>query len=58
MNGSGVLMLAVGLVAGLMLGQSMARAAAPAVPIQPAKPSSNFFDVIIAGMPIARDIFD
>jgi hypothetical protein len=56
MNGGGVLFLAVGLVAGLMLGGALKQCPV-ATPTGPAK-GSNFWDVLIAGMPIAKDIFD
>jgi hypothetical protein len=56
MNGSGILMLAVGLAVGLMLGSSL-KQCAPIGPVVPVK-GGNFWDVLIAGMPIAKDIFD
>jgi hypothetical protein len=55
MNGSGVLMLAVGLVAGLMLGQALK--VCPTATGVPPK-STNFWDVLVAGLPVAKDIFD
>jgi hypothetical protein len=57
-NGSGgILMLAVGLVAGLVLSQAM-KPSGPLVPTAPVRGPSNYWDVIVAAMPIARDIFD
>lgn len=48
MNGSGVLMLAVGLVAGLMLGQALK--VCPTATGVPPK-GTNFWDVLVAGLP-------
>jgi hypothetical protein len=54
MNSSGILMLAVGLVAGLMLGQAL-KQCAPATPTGPAK---NYWDAVIAGLPVAKDLLE
>lgn len=54
---NGLLMMAVGLVAGLMIGQAL-KQCGPPVPLAPTKGPSNYWDVIVATLPIARDIFD
>jgi hypothetical protein len=61
MNGSGILMLAGGLVVGLLLGQAMKQCPVTTLPTQPAK-GANVWDFLIGASTAfgvaAKDIFD
>jgi hypothetical protein len=54
---SGILMLAVGLVGGLMLGQALKQCPI-ATPTTPATQGHGFWDVLVSGIGAAKDIFD
>jgi len=53
---SSILMLAVGLVAGLLLGQSMKQC--PVATPSSSTQGHGFWDVLVAGVGAAKDIFD
>lgn len=54
-SGNGILMLAIGLVGGLVLGGAMKQC--PTATTAPA-PARGYWDVLISALPIAKDIYD